>query len=201
MTYSTNTLAQLCGRTVHLIPFPRAERFYLRLVAWVKQSRSVYRMYIYASFEFRVGSGLRLGCSGVDSKVSEHDLLSSAKLLSLQVLWSLCARGARVGAGGGQRGSVVHGLSSRPAGRAPVRRTRAQIHRTAGRTLRARAASRSERNAPQCAVRSAVRGDADHAESPVRRRPGRVACPASRCCSRRSCSACAGKCRSRPSHA
>ena len=36
-----------------------------------------------------------------------------------------------MGAGGGQRSSVVHGLSPRPAGRVPVRRTRPQIHRTA----------------------------------------------------------------------
>ena len=35
-----------------------------------------------------------------------------------------------MGAGGGQRASVVHGLSPRPAGRVPVRRTRPQIHRT-----------------------------------------------------------------------
>ena len=33
-------------------------------------------------------------------------------------------------AGGGQRDSVVHGPSTRPAGRAPVRRTRPQLHRT-----------------------------------------------------------------------
>ena len=32
------------------------------------------------------------------------------------------ARGARVWAGGGQRASVVHGLSTRPEGRAPVRK-------------------------------------------------------------------------------
>ena len=42
----------------------------------------------------------------------------------------LWARGARVWAGGGQRASVVHGLSTRPAGFAPVRRTRPQFHRT-----------------------------------------------------------------------
>jgi len=36
-----------------------------------------------------------------------------------------------VWAGGGQRVSVVHGLSIRPAGRAPVRRTHPQLHRTA----------------------------------------------------------------------
>ena len=42
----------------------------------------------------------------------------------LLILWSSWARGARVGAGGGQRGGVVHGLSPRSAGRVPVRRTR-----------------------------------------------------------------------------
>ena len=35
-----------------------------------------------------------------------------------------------MGAGGGQRRSVVHGLSPRPVGHVPVRRTRPQIHRT-----------------------------------------------------------------------
>ena len=42
-------------------------------------------------------------------------------------LWAI---GARVWAGGGQRASVVHGLSTRSAGLAPVRRTRPPFHRT-----------------------------------------------------------------------
>ena len=42
-------------------------------------------------------------------------------------------------AGGGQRVSVVHGLSTRPTGLAPVRRTRPQFHRTPRRTAALRA--------------------------------------------------------------
>ena len=49
----------------------------------------------------------------------------------LWVLWNSWSRGPRVGAGGGQRVAVAHGLSPRPAGRGPVRRTRPQLHRTA----------------------------------------------------------------------
>ena len=64
-------------------------------------------------------------------------LFREEKLVAEAVgLW---ARGARVWAGGGQRAAerpvdghaaerVVHGLSTRPEGRAPVRRARPQIH-------------------------------------------------------------------------
>ena len=57
--------------------------------------------------------------------------LSGGSLGSIVVgpvgLW---ARGARVWSGGGQRVSVVHGLSTRPVGLVPLRRTRPQFHRT-----------------------------------------------------------------------
>src|SRR5690606_16935756 len=41
------------------------------------------------------------------------------------------ARGPGVWAGGGQPLAVVHGLSTRPAGRGPTRRARPHIHRAA----------------------------------------------------------------------
>ena len=72
--------------------------------------------------------------------------------------WSCgaCGREAREhGQDGGQRASVVHGLVRRPAGLAPVRRTRPQIHRTPPEcaTQRARSARRSSPVPPPSSTR------------------------------------------------
>ena len=50
------------------------------------------------------------------SWVGDHSEFDRNFLRLLLSLWISWARGARVWAGGGQRGSVVHGLSTRPEG-------------------------------------------------------------------------------------
>ena len=73
---------------------------------------------------------LSIICCQIDRSSS-----SSSQNNKFLVLWSSWARGAKVWSGGGQRRGVAQGLSTRPAGFAPVRRTRPQIHGT-GRSTR-----------------------------------------------------------------
>ena len=67
--------------------------------------------------------GTGLICFDLSTPLKEfpHALFSGLKKLVVGAV-DLWARGARVWAGGGQRASVVHGLSTRPEGRAPVRK-------------------------------------------------------------------------------
>ena len=69
-----------------------------------------------------VGPNEGLICFDLSTPFKEfpHVLVSGMKKLVVGAV-DMWARGTRVWAGGGQRASVVHGLSTRPEGRAPVR--------------------------------------------------------------------------------
>ena len=83
----------------------------------------------------RLAAKLRVNLLSIICCQIDRSSSSSSQNNNFLVLWSSWARGAKVWSGGGQRRGVAQGLSTRPAGFAPVRRTRPQIHGT-GRSTR-----------------------------------------------------------------
>ena len=89
--------------------------------------------------------------------VSDAFLESKLKWLLSRQSCGACGREAREsGQRGGRRPCVVHGLSTRPAGRGPSRRARPQIHRTPRDRFRQTSRSGSGSHCPSSALSARI---------------------------------------------